>query len=43
MRTTPRPLVGVLVLVAYLVVFYGIWIINGIDYTRIGESASTIC
>lgn len=42
MRTTPRPLTGVLILIAYLVVFYGIWIITGIDYTRIGESASTI-
>ena len=42
MRTTPRPLVGLLVLVIYLLVFYGIWIINGIDYLRIGESATTI-
>jgi membrane protease YdiL (CAAX protease family) len=39
---TPRPFIGVLVLATYLAVFYGIWIVNGVDYGRIGESASTI-
>jgi membrane protease YdiL (CAAX protease family) len=42
MKAAPKPLTGVLVFVAYLVVFYGIWIATGVDYDRIGDSASTI-
>ena len=42
MRVRPRPSVGVLVFLGYLVVFYGVWIINGIDYDRIGDSATTL-
>lgn len=42
MRIAPKPLTGILVFLGYLVVFYGVWIINGIEYTRISESADTI-
>ena len=42
MKVQPRPLTGVLVFVAYLVVFYGVWIVNGIEYDNIGDSASTL-
>lgn len=42
MRHAPRPLTGILVFLGYLVVFYGVWIINGIDYDNIGESSSTV-
>lgn len=42
MRVQPKPWIGVLIFVLYLVVFYGVWAINGIDYTRIGESADTL-
>ncbi len=42
MKVRPRPLVGVLVLVAYLAVFYGVWIITGIEYKNIGDSADTL-
>jgi membrane protease YdiL (CAAX protease family) len=34
--------IGVLVLLAYLAVFYGIWIVNDIDYDRVGDSAGTL-
>jgi membrane protease YdiL (CAAX protease family) len=42
MKVQPRPLVGVLVLVAYLAVFYGVWVLTGIDYERVGDSADTL-
>ncbi len=42
MKVRPRPLVGVLALLAYLTVFYGVWIITGVDYAAIGDSAGTI-
>lgn len=42
MKVQPRPLVGVLALVAYLAVFYGVWILNGIDYDHVGDSADTL-
>ncbi len=42
MKVAPRPRTGVLVLLAYLVVFYGIWAVNGIDYAHIGDNADTI-
>ncbi|MFN8126777.1 MAG: CPBP family glutamic-type intramembrane protease [Candidatus Nanopelagicales bacterium] len=41
MRITPRPLPAVLAYLGYLLIFYGVWVINGIDYPRIGESAET--
>ncbi len=42
MKVQPRPRVGVLVLIGYLTVFYGVWIVNGIEYENIGDSASTL-
>lgn len=42
MKVAPRPLVGVLTFLAYLAVFYGVWIAFGIDYDRIGASPSTV-
>lgn len=42
MKVAPRPLIGVAVLAAYLVVFYGIWALTGVDYPHIGDSAGTI-
>lgn len=42
MRLAPRPLTGVLVMALYLAVFYGVWVLNGIDYQHIGQSARTL-
>lgn len=42
LRVRPRVWLGLTAFVAYLVVFYGIWIVNGIDYARIGESEETL-
>lgn len=42
MKVQPRPLVGVLSLLAYLAVFYGVWVITSVDYLDIGDSARTI-
>lgn len=42
MKVQPRPSVGVLVFVAYLAVFYGVWIATGIEYKNVGDSASTL-
>jgi uncharacterized protein len=42
MRAAPHPAVALAVFVAYLVVFYGIWIALGIEYDDIGDSAETI-
>ena len=42
MKVQPRPLVGFLVLAAYLAVFYGVWALTGIDYERVGDSADTL-
>lgn len=41
-RVTPRVWLGVLAYLIYLVVFCGVWIINGIDYTHIGDSEDTL-
>jgi membrane protease YdiL (CAAX protease family) len=41
-RVRPRIWIGVVAYLAYLAVFYGIWIINGIDYARVGESEDTL-
>jgi uncharacterized protein len=41
-RVRPRLLLGVGVYLAYLVVFYAIWVVDGIDYARIGESADLL-
>ena len=42
LRVRPRIWLGLLAFVAYLAVFYGIWIVNGVDYARIGESEETL-
>lgn len=42
MRSSPKPLTGILVLLGYLVVFYGVWIINGVEYKNISDSPQTI-
>lgn len=42
MRVKPRPLIGVFCLFAYLAAFYGVWILNDIDYAHIGDSADTL-
>ena len=42
MKHLPRPRTAVLVFLAYLAVFYGIWMANGIKYKHIADSASTI-
>lgn len=42
MRVSPKPLTGILIFLGYLVVFYGVWIINNVDYARLTDSADTI-
>ena len=42
MKIVPKPLWGVLVVVAYMVDFCTVWVITGVDYSRIGESVTTI-
>jgi hypothetical protein len=41
-RSLPKPLTGVLVFIGYSVVFYGVWIITGVEYGNLSESSSTI-
>jgi len=41
-RVRPRVWPGVLALVLYLAVFYGVWIFNGIDYVHIGDNEETL-
>jgi membrane protease YdiL (CAAX protease family) len=41
-RDKPSVRTGILLYFGYLAVFFSIWIINGVDYNRIGESAETI-
>lgn len=42
MKVAPRPLIGVAVLAAYLVVFYGIWALTGVDYPHVADNAGTL-
>jgi membrane protease YdiL (CAAX protease family) len=42
MKVTPRPIVGLLTFLAYLAVFYGVWILLDVEYERIGETTSTV-
>lgn len=42
MRFAPRPRTGLVVLLLYLVVFYGVWQLTGVDYQDIGDTARTI-
>ena len=32
MKVQPRPLIGVLCLLAYLAAFFAVWIVNDVDY-----------
>ena len=41
-RHKPTVWAGVLLYLGYLAIFFSTWIINGVDYNRIGESADTI-
>ncbi|MER6178725.1 CPBP family intramembrane glutamic endopeptidase [Streptosporangium sp. NPDC001681] len=41
-RIQPRVGLGVLGYFLYLAVFYAIFVINGVDYTRVGESEQTL-
>ncbi|UFU03309.1 CPBP family intramembrane metalloprotease [Ruania suaedae] len=41
-RVRPRVWLGLSAFIAYLAVFYAIWIVNGIDYARVGESEETL-
>jgi len=40
-RHEPSVLLGILLYLGYLTVFFIIWTINGVDYLRIGQSAET--
>jgi membrane protease YdiL (CAAX protease family) len=42
LRVRPRVWLGLAAFIAYLAVFYAIWIVNGIDYARVGESEETL-
>lgn len=42
MQRVPRPAPAVGLFLAYLVVFYGVWIITGVDYQDIGDAADTL-
>jgi uncharacterized protein len=42
MKVQPRPLVGIVVFLVYLAAFYGVWILTGIDYSAIGDSADNL-
>ncbi|MGM1017341.1 MAG: CPBP family intramembrane glutamic endopeptidase [Actinomycetota bacterium] len=42
LRVRPRVWLGLAAFGAYLAVFYAIWIVNGIDYARVGESEETL-
>ncbi|MEQ6902081.1 CPBP family intramembrane glutamic endopeptidase [Nocardioides sp. YIM 152588] len=39
---TPRPLTALIVFGLYLVAFYGVWAVTGVEYDDIGDSASTL-
>lgn len=41
LRVKPTIFIGVAIYLIYLAIFYGTWAVNGVDYQRIGESATT--
>ncbi len=41
LRVKPTIFICVAIYLIYLAIFYGTWAINGVDYPRIGESATT--
>ncbi|GAB89224.1 CPBP family intramembrane glutamic endopeptidase [Gordonia rhizosphera] len=38
-RHAPRPQTAIVVFLIYLALFYGVWIVTGVDYETIGDSA----
>jgi hypothetical protein len=40
-KKTPTILVGVLLYLGYLAIFFAVWIVNNVDYTHIGKNAET--
>lgn len=42
MKVVPRPGPALLLFAAYLVVFYGVWILTGIEYDNIADTAATV-
>lgn len=42
LRVRPRVWLGLGLFVTYLAVFYAVWMVNGIDYARVGESEETL-
>lgn len=42
MRVSPTPRAGVIVFLLYLVVFYGVWVVTGVDYKHVGDDAGTL-
>ena len=42
MRISPRPRTAVLVFLGYLLVFYSVWAITGVDYKRVADNADTV-
>lgn len=42
MRSSPKPLTGIVALLGSLVVVFGVWIINGVGYDTIWDSSPTI-
>jgi membrane protease YdiL (CAAX protease family) len=41
-RIAPRPAPALLLFIGYLVVFYGVWIMTGVEYDNIGDSVDTL-
>ncbi|HEY3547782.1 MAG TPA: hypothetical protein VGK17_17045 [Propionicimonas sp.] len=41
MKICPKPVWGVLLVVAYMVVFCAVRVVSGVDYSPIGESVTT--
>jgi CAAX protease family protein len=41
-RIAPRPLTAVIVFLIYLAFFYGVWIVTGIEYDHVGDSADSL-
>lgn len=42
LRVAPRVWLGILAVVIYLAVFITVWVVNGIDYLHVGDSADTL-
>jgi membrane protease YdiL (CAAX protease family) len=42
MRVTPRPLIAVALAVVYLAIVGVLWVVQGVDYSRIGETTASL-